>query len=399
MKIVYLTPQLPYPPFSGGRKKTLSTLKALYALGIEVIVFTFIEDYKEKKFINELYKIGIKKIFIFYNREIAEKSRKKQLIRIVKSVFSKKPYGVLRYYSKDFDDAVRNYVNENINDIDYFWTNFIYMVQYVTEGFKGKMVMESQDVESRLFQQAFLKGSILHLKLLYLLEWIKYFNYEKKIYKKFNIIFTVSDADKSLLNRITGKKNIFTLPPVIRTHIGEFKFKKNTLLFVGDLYWYPNKDSLTWFLKKIYPKLKVKIPGLELWIVGRLSPNYKLIKLDGVKYLGFQPYSKLIKYLSKAQIFVAPMIYGTGIKMKILEAMSWGLPVVTTLKGITGINVKHNKEVMVAKNDEEFIDLTLELKNNDKLRQKLIKNAYEFIEKNYTRQNLVGIIRKNLFAG
>lgn len=386
MKILYITPQLPYPPISGGRIKTLSTIRALINLGYSVILFSFIENENERKYISDLKRLGISKIITVHNKEISEKSRLKQLLRIIKSFFTHKPYGVLRYSNKELSLEISKFLKNN--EIDIFWVNFLYMAQYLPINFKGLKVLESHDVESELYKSGFKKGMYIHLRLLHLYEWTKYSIYEKIIYKKFKIIFCMSNRDKNLLEKITGRNDIIVLPPDIKLKkTNQIEKKQNTLLFTGALFWYPNRDGITWFIKKVFPLIIKKIPTIKLWVIGKYSPNFKPIRLDGIEYLGF--IEEIKPYMEKAMVLIAPIRYGTGLRIKIIEAMSYGLPVVTTAEGANGLDVTDGQELFIAKNEKEFADKTIELLRNRYLQEKLVKNAYNFLSENYSCKNLI----------
>lgn len=394
MRILYITPQLPYPPISGGRIKTNSSIKALIELGVDVILISFLESLSEKKYISHLKQMGINKVITVYNREIGERSRKKQLLRIVKSIFGEKPYGILRYYDKTMEYEICHILSKH--KVDVVWVNLASMIQYLPKKFQGLKIYEGHDIDSQLYKEAFLKGVFWHLKLLHFLEWIKYFFYEKKYLKNFDRVFCISDTDKKILATIIPDNKLTVLSPAIELKHRSISTPKepNTLLFVGTLFWYPNKDGITWFLREVFPLIKAKIPSIKLWIIGKYSPNFKPVQMEGVKFLGFV--DNIESYMNRAQVFIVPIRYGTGVRIKILEAMSWGIPVVTTSEGAIGLEVKDGRELLIAKNEKEFAEKISILTKDKQLKEKLLENSTKFLIKNYSKEKLLEVINRIL---
>ena len=144
----------------------------------------------------------------------------------------------------------------------------------------------------------------------------------------------------------------------------------------------PNNDAVKYFVEDIYP-LILKEKMIKLYVVGRNpSPYIQSIKNEHVKVTG--PVEDVRSYLTPNTIFVTPMISGTGIKNKILEAMSMELPVVSTSIGISGINAENGVEYILADTTEEFKEAIVKLSSDKDLRDKIGKNARIFVENNYS---------------
>ena len=194
----------------------------------------------------------------------------------------------------------------------------------------------------------------------------------------------VNNKDKQLL-----KKNINTPIEVIANGVDTKYFTNSSmedevrLVFLGDMSTPPNNDAVKYFMENIYPEVLKEI-SVNFYIVGRNPSNYiqKLSENPNVIVTG--SVNDVRKYLTKGSIFITPMISGTGIKNKILEAMSMELAVVSTSIGISGIDSDDNIHYLLADTPKEFKQKIIQLFNDEKLRNDIGSSARLFVEKNYS---------------
>lgn len=228
-------------------------------------------------------------------------------------------------------------------------------------------------------------SNFLHLRLLSLYEWIKYSIYEKIMYHKFTHVFCISEKDNKILKKIIDDIDITVLQlKLIIKHYKHNQFKKNIMLYVGNLFWLPNRDGIRWLIKNIYPFLRKQIPTLQLWIIGKTPKYIKYLQHESIKYLGY--INDVSKYINKSKFCIVPILYGTGIRIKILEAFSWGLPVISTPEGIIGLDLHHRKELLIAKDKTEFfryIKLLL-LSKNESLH--IIENSKKYLKSKFNEK-------------
>ena len=158
------------------------------------------------------------------------------------------------------------------------------------------------------------------------------------------------------------------------------------LLFVGNYLHQPNKKAAQLLVQQIFPKIKEKIPNAQLYLVGPNPPN--LEKIPGIKICGFV--KNLNEYYNLADLFVAPLFTGGGLRVKIIEALAMGKKVITTPLGKEGIDLDLN----VAKNTDEFVQQIIECYENKNYKNNseqvaIIKDRYNYqkiyqtLEKNY----------------
>lgn len=218
---------------------------------------------------------------------------------------------------------------------------------------------------------------------------------ELDIYKKADIVITVTDADAGvLLNDCPGLflrtvTNIHHLVPSNSTP------GRNGIIFVGGFTHDPNVDAVLYFCKEILPLIKKAVPDVKFTIVGSNPPDeIKALSSDSIFVTGYVP--SVTPYLQANYISVAPLRYGAGMKGKIGEAMGHGLPVVTTPIGSEGMGLLSRNNAMIADTPESFAMAVIELINDKNLYSTIAKNGLEHIKNNYTDIQVDRQIRKIL---
>lgn len=227
-----------------------------------------------------------------------------------------------------------------------------------------------------------------HKKLYYKTLSFLYKEAERKSYNTSNIISFVSDVDESYSKNWIQKGHSITLKNGVDTEyftMGKKSRDPQSLLFVGNFNNISNVLSVNFFCEKVFPLVVKKIPNIKLYIVGR-NANFKFNNNNII----IQGYVEDIRDLYQScTIFIAPLVSGSGIKNKILEAMSSGIPVITTDIGIDGINAAQNIHYLLANSIEDMVRAIDILITNTSMQNKLSCNARKFIEENFNwNQNI-----------
>lgn len=140
--------------------------------------------------------------------------------------------------------------------------------------------------------------------------------------------------------------------------------------FVGGMHWPPNAEGITWLVRAVWPRVAAAVPWARLTIIGRQPPfdpvTAGIPNLDAPGYV-----ADLMPYLAETAVFIVPLRAGGGMRVKILEAWAWGLPVISTTLGAEGIAYRPNEELLIADEAAEFADAIVMLLNNPDRRQQL----------------------------
>jgi glycosyltransferase involved in cell wall biosynthesis len=151
----------------------------------------------------------------------------------------------------------------------------------------------------------------------------------------------------------------------------------------------PNDDAVLYFCRDILPIIRRTVPGVELWIVGRdPTPAVRALASDTVHVSG--RVDDVVPYYERSAVAIVPLRAGGGTRLKILEAMALGRPVVTTTIGCEGLDVRDNEHVLIADTAESFAARTVQLINSPELWQAIAARARELVVNQYDWDAIAG---------
>jgi polysaccharide biosynthesis protein PslH len=224
--------------------------------------------------------------------------------------------------------------------------------------------------------------------LFYIPELLKIRQHEKRHYSRFDAAITVSKHDETLINQLCSELPTAVIDNGVDTAYYQPCIGSETanyLAFVGGYNYPPNRDAVFYFTEKIFPQVKSAIPSAVFLLVGKDAPA-ELERNPGVKAIGTVP--DVRPYLHQASVIVVPLRAGSGTRIKILEALAAGKPVVTTSVGMEGLNVEDGRHLLVADSPEEFAKAVVSLLNNPGLRHRLGASGRKLVEQEYEWTNL-----------
>ena len=176
-------------------------------------------------------------------------------------------------------------------------------------------------------------------------------------------------------------------------------FSEPSLIFCGSLDYAPNKNGLLWFYETIWPKLKTTIKGITLTVIGRNGHDnaYAPLKIDPqINFIG--EVKDVAPYYQKNNIAIVPLLKGSGTRLKILEAMSFGLPVISTSIGAEGIDYIENEHIIIANDPIAFQQVIIDTVNKPAILKNLASESLLLINEKYNWQNIVRKMTENLIS-
>jgi polysaccharide biosynthesis protein PslH len=257
------------------------------------------------------------------------------------------------------------------------------------------ILMRSQNLESNYFLEQS-RASSNPLKRLYLrLEAWRMAQFERVIYgsERLLAIGEIAAQDVEWHASRTSSKVVW-LPPFLKLHRvarEPVDTQMPTLLYVGALSMPNNLRGLEWFFESVWPDLVRAVPKLTFQVVGsRPTPELqrRLETLERVELHMNVP--DLEPYYARANAFVNPIFHGSGINMKNIEAMGYGLPLVTTSFGARGLPWRHDQELLIADSAQSFVDQILALLADDAKQLRLGRAARTFVERELEPQRSIG---------
>lgn len=197
-------------------------------------------------------------------------------------------------------------------------------------------------------------------------------------------VWCVTEDDKKSLQTVAPDAKIEIVPNIHALHRRGLPFaERRDLLFIGNFGHRPNVDAVHYFLKEIFPSVLKKIPAARFRVVGfQMPPEILDLKSEQVVIEGFVP--DVAPLFETCRLFVAPLRYGAGMKGKIGQALSFGLPTVTTSVGAEGMNLTHDREVLIADAPERFAAETCRVYEDEALWRKLSDDGFDFIRDNFS---------------
>ena len=305
---------------------------------------------------------------------------------------SARPAGLQPWWSPHMAEQLCSLVATQ--QFDLVHVDQILLAQYYPAFSLHPWVLTHHNVEG-IAQQRFIGNSPDHGMLRRWLEkreHARWARYEIHMSQRANAIVAVSELDATYFRRYIRQTPIVIVPngvdvssfqPVTR------KPQANKLLFTGQMDYPPNVDAATWFCQEIFPLIQQKMNDLEVWIVGRnpVSEISRLAQMPGVVVTGAVPDTR--PYYNDALAFFVPMRLGGGTRLKVLEAMAMGVPVISTTIGCEGIAAQVGQDLLVADTPQAFAEAILRLANNMSLANHLAQNARRLVEFSYD-WNLIG---------
>lgn len=220
------------------------------------------------------------------------------------------------------------------------------------------------------------------------LSWQKHRRYEARLLRQFDLVTMVSEADRAATKETIGaaKTAVEVVPNGVdcrHNYPGIAKVRPHDLIYSGALTYSANYDAVRFFLAEVLPLIRREIVDVRLTITGATDgvPLHSL-PLDECVYLSGYV-DDIRPYVSSAAVCVVPLREGGGTRLKILEAMALGTPVVSTTKGAEGLEVVHGEHLLIADEPERFAAYTVELLRRPELRQRLAENARRLVEQKY----------------
>jgi glycosyltransferase involved in cell wall biosynthesis len=172
------------------------------------------------------------------------------------------------------------------------------------------------------------------------------------------------------------------------------KERHPTILFCGTMDYNPNIDALRWYFKELHEQIAAAIPNLQTWIVGKDPvPEVKeYAKIPGVIVTGGVP--DVRPYYQKAWVQVVPILIGGGTRLKIVEALAMGTPVVSTTMGAQGLDLKHGHDALIADTAPDFIKETIRILRDTDLREKIVREGEKTVTARLSWEGLSAQLRE-----
>jgi glycosyltransferase involved in cell wall biosynthesis len=372
MRILFLSAWHPFPPDNGARLRAFNILKGICDIH-DVSLLTF-ADQDRLGNRSELESM-CSKVTIIPKKDYASRSS-----RAIMGLFSSKPRVLVDRHVLEMERLVKIEISNGNHDL--VIGTSIYMADYLNWEFKIPAILE--ELEVGVFTDAVKKSENLVKKARNQLTLTKLMLYLQNLLPHFHSCTVVSEEERELLSELVPEYDNFEVIPN-GVSLENYQDVQNVpqpgkIIFTGALTFDPNFHAMEWFSRHVFPEVMQKNPEVELVITGSQGDR-NLSNESRVKYTGY--IDDIRPLIASAWISIAPIFSGGGTRLKILEAFGLRTPVIATSKGAEGLEVEHEKHLLIADTVEAFAMETDRLLNDVDLRTKLTSNAYQLVRENY----------------
>ncbi|MCY4464903.1 MAG: glycosyltransferase [Chloroflexi bacterium] len=383
MKILLLTPDLPYPCESGVALRSFGMLRGLREAGHEIALLSFASAMPSAES-NPLYELCTTVQVV----PLPTHSRRKRLQKMLTSGQADMQH---RLASATFEQSIKALLHGETFDLIQFFGiefgRFLPLIQAHGQG--AKLVYDAQNAEAdlqRAIAQIDRQQPRRWLSALYSrVQARRLLRFEGEICRAVDLVVAVSGEDEQLLLQHAGAP-IYVLSNGIT--VDDYRPPDSSLrerwqlVFSGKMDYRPNVDAIEWFCAEIMPRVRENLPQTRLCIVGR-NPHARILALadENTRVTGWV--ESVQPYLHAAALYIVPLRMGSGTRLKILQALASGCTVVSTSIGAAGLHDEALATLQLADTAEDFAEAIVALLKDDAARAETGASAQASVRKHY----------------
>lgn len=380
MHILYISSFLPHPPYSGGRTRLSQFVS--YLAQKHHITIACLRKLDEEVDTSWYDKRGI---------EIIHHSKLSLLT--IPSIAQSVKFGSV-YAGANFSEELRESIESLLSSrlVDLIHVVCSYILRTLPEKLNAPLIVEEPNLESVVLRQYSEVVRQPLLKWLYLLEANQLEAMQLHGLRVSSRYICTSPTDIATIRFLGDHDKVRVVPNGVDTDSYSFEFAAKSsqplLVFLANFNYFPNTDAINFFVKHIFPKILSKIPDVRLRILG-YHADIKLRHLQdsaNVEICGYKP--DIRADIAEGWIFICPLRSGSGSRIKILESMALGTPVVSTSIGCAGLPVENGRNIVVAENNS-MAESIIELVSKPDYRKSIALSARWLVESQMTWERSV----------
>ncbi len=383
MKILFLTKELPYPVVNGYRMRTFHYISAL-SREHHLSVVSFGSRLECAEGLRELERLGCAVYLSPPARGTTEFFRK--TVSVMTSFLTPRPYAVASRFSSDMLQLMRHILSKK--PFDLLVCDGIHMSPHVPADISIPAILDEHNIESTIISRYASTERNPLLRLLARVEAERFRRFEEISWMRFRECHVCSEVDRTIIRQRCAMVPVRVVPNAVCVKpsvLLPHRDSPPSLIYTGMMGWKPNVDSVRYFCSDIFPLIRKVFPELVFRIVGK-DPTGKVRKLAdnrSVVVTGSVP--DMEACIRDSDIVVVPLRIGSGTRLKILEAMALGKPVVATAIGAEGLNVNHGRNILIADTPEDFALNVIHLLAEPEFAKTIGNAGRELVMREYNR--------------
>jgi len=375
MKLLVILSRLPYPLEKGDKLRAYYQLRELNKKH-EVILCCLTTEVHEEEQIAEVRKI-CSELHLF------KLSKWRIYLNLFFAIFSRKPFQVHYFYQRSIHKSIRKIISTS--EPDHIFCQLIRTAEYAKDEHNFPKTIDYQDAFSKGMERRADRARF-PFREIFSLERKRLVAYENIIFEYFEVKVIISDEDRKYIYH-PERQSIHIITNGIDTdffHPNANGKEEYDLVFVGNMSYPPNIETAEFIVLRVLPLLREEFPEIKVLLAGA-EPSRKvhlLAKANGVELkAGLED---IREAYGTGKIFFAPMLIGTGLQNKLLEAMAMEKPCVTSDLANKALKADHGKNILVGECPEDYVKLISELMRKPDLCRKLGANGRQYVQENFS---------------
>jgi glycosyltransferase involved in cell wall biosynthesis len=386
MKILQLCNKAPYPANDGSSIAICNLAEGLADNGVELHILP-INTKKHFKSDENVPAAFIKKT----HYQSVYKNTNTSVLGVFFNLFSNQSYFVSRFFFKEYEDVLIKKLISTSFDIVQLEGVFMAMyIPIIKKYSKAKITLRAHNIEHQIWERHLPHEKNWFKKTYLTLQNNRLKAFELEAFSSVDAIVTITDEDKKGIQQVVPQQKIHTC----LTGINLETYKQihqatqpNTVFHFASMDWLPNIEAVEWLLKNVWQEVLKKVPSAQLILAGRGMPEkMKQAASKNITILEHVTDSSL--FYATYDIMLVPLWSGSGLRIKLVEGLAYGKPIITTSIGAEGIPYTKHKELLIADTAEEFVNAIVSLLSNSKKKQQLQINARVLAESHFDYKKL-----------
>ena len=373
MRIVWLTPRIACPPDTGGTIVTYYLLRHLATHGHHVAVWP-ISEVRGTPQLGEGIELFPRTFLV---------PRQHSLGCLLLSTLTARPYAISRYLDRAASQEIAKALGRSHYDV--VQIDHLHLAEYGLLVEKKPRVLLMHNVESVLWERLADVEPHPIKRAFYKHQARKLRRYETAMLSQYDAVVALSPIDAARLRELCPFTQIITIPPGVDRelfHPLDIPEEPYSVVFIGPLDWLPNADGVRWFCREVWPRVRAQIPRARCYLAGR-QPPADLLSYAHQDVIAPGYVKDARSLIARASVFVVPLRIGSGVRLKILQALAMGKAVVTTSVGCEGLELVDDEHLWVADTPQEFANKVIALLHDPATRRRLGEAGMQRVRTRY----------------